>query len=364
VFSEDYDAANPCSHDDMNDGKMKPSPSGDKGKEAAEDSKEGGGKDEEKDPLEDLAKDVRKAERGHKSQTPEKRNQKSIERETNRPYREYTQYTRRRDQLSEPIDEMAEFFRSIVSERSKHVRLLSGPRAEGQILDPATLAQAYADVQADNLRPLAYQEFESHEREREASGKFDIYLVLDGSGSVQSSGMAPHIADAALLTLEGLDIFAEQIVEEERTTDLDLDLDVRSAAYVFGTEAVCVKPLSPRISRKERLDAYHMVQTDQGSTGDYKALQAIDQEITTEARQGDGRKRIIFFVADGGSDDPEILQASLSSLRSKGVIVVPIGIGSGAEAIRQVFGSDTHLLGSAEELPDYITRLLEAQIAS
>jgi len=269
----------------------------------------------------------------------------------------------RMESLSEPIDDMTEFFKTIIDERAVRVRRLSKPSAEGAIIDPASLAQSYVDVRAGNDHPQAYQDYEWREREREVTGKFDIFLVVDNSGSMHfDNGHSAQMAtDSSIIIMEGLDSFMEMIRAREGQDRVRLDLDVRTALYAFGSEAHCLKELSHDLDRKERLDIFASMKKEMGGTADFLALEQILSTIQQE-EDGDKRQRIILFVADGGSNDPERLQLVVAALQQEGCIVLPVGIGENADDIQQVFGADTEMVGDVDQLPEQLTSKLKDAI--
>ncbi|MBP9826859.1 VWA domain-containing protein [Candidatus Saccharibacteria bacterium] len=314
------------------------------------------------DKIADMAEKIKATAKSRKPKSPEEKLKESIEKETGRSIYEYQAYMARFERYRREIEDMMDFFKQIVTERSSRVRRLSKPRTEGAILDPTTLAQTYTDIRAGVMQPPAYQDYEYKNREREVSGKFDIYVALDASGSMLESGFSQVAADAALIIMEGLDGYMQAIREEEQTEGIDLDLDARTAMYLFGSEAECVKSLSTQLDRKERLDLYHGAMKDHGSTGDYLALQQILQQV--RASNDEKRHRIIFFIADGGSDSPSELLSVVTALKAEGCIMIPIGLSGKAESLRDIFGSDTKMIEEIEQLPEYLVTTLEEEIRS
>jgi Mg-chelatase subunit ChlD len=322
--------------------------------------------EEEEEKLREHAKE--KAEQQARSQSPgnplseqERQLDEKVRKETGHSLQEQRQYHAEITKWQTVIQEMRDVFQQVINDRVAEKRGLSRRNfAEGAVLDPDRLVQTVIDIRNNNEEPEAFRDYETKKGEAQAIGKTDYVFLFDISGSMEGS-KADAAAASAVIGLEGLAALQRDVEEAEATQKVDLDLDIRTAIYVFGDRAVCVKPLSTKVSPKERLDTYAAVaDPNDGSTQDYLALEEVEGwEVEPD------RRRILIAVSDGGSNDgfndtsPRARRA-IDKLRGKGWFVYGISIGSDeAEAL---YKPTARRVDDPAKLPETIQGFIESTI--
>jgi hypothetical protein len=322
--------------------------------------------EEEEEKLREHAKE--KAEQQARSQSPqnplseqERQLDEKVRKETGHSLQEQRQYHAEITKWQTVIQEMRDVFQQVINDRMAEKRGLSRRNfAEGAVLDPDRLVQTVIDIRNNNEEPEAFRDYETKKGEAQAIGKTDYVFLFDISGSM-SGTKAEAAAASAVIGLEGLAALQRDVEEAEATQKVDLDLDIRTAIYVFGDRAVCVKPLSTKVSPKERLDTYAAVaDPNDGSTQDYLALEEVEGwEVEPD------RRRILIAVSDGGSNDgfndtsPRARRA-IDKLRGKGWFVYGISIGSDeAEAL---YKPTARRVDDPAKLPETIQGFIESTI--
>ena len=323
------------------------------------------------DDLDDITKQVkdikREAAATAAQNTPEARAKQALQdrigaEHTPRSYHNYINTIRAHNA---EIDEMAEFFRSLIDERLKQTRTLNKPAPQGPVLNPNTLAQTYTDLKTGVPQPpQAFLEYGVREAEREAEGSYDCFLVVDDSGSMEGE-KSKQARIAAMIFLEGLGAFERQIREQEEQQGIQLKWDVRSAVFTFGSTASEVKPIGPELTDKARLDVQKAIKGGSGSTADYLALEAIRQQIEREIATNPstkGRRRLVYVITDGQSDNQAELGNTLKRLQELGVEVVGIGIVDGS--VEAVYPKGSKTIADAKDLPQTLIDAMEASMRS
>ena len=280
---------------------------------------------------------------------------------TPKTYRNYINTIRAH---SAEIEQMQEFFGSLINERLKQTRTLNEPAPQGPVLNPNTLAQTYTDLKTGVPQPpQAFLEYGIRVAEREAEGSYDCYLVVDDSGSMngEKSGQARL---AAMIFLEGLGAFERQIREQEQQEGIQLKWDVRTSVFTFGSSASEVKPIGPELTDKSRLDVQKAISGASGGTADFLALEAIATQIEDEILKdpsSKGRRRLVYVITDGESDDTDQLRDILDKLNSLEVEVVGIGIVDGS--VEAVYPKGSKTIASAKDLPQTLVDSMEASMS-
>ena len=321
------------------------------------------------DDLDDITKQVedikREAAAAAAQNTPEAKARQALQdrigaEHTPRSYHNYIKAIRAHNA---EIDEMAEFFRSLINERLKQTRTLNKPAPQGPVLNPNTLAQTYTDLKTGVPQPpQAFLEYGVREAEREAEGSYDCFLVVDDSGSMEGE-KSEQARIAAMIFLEGLGAFEREIREQEEQQGIQLKWDVRSAVFTFGSTASEVKPIGPELTDKARLDVQKAISGGSGSTADYLALEEILQQIEREIATNPstkGRRRLVYVITDAESDNQAELGNTLKRLQELGVEVVGIGIVDGS--VEAVYPKGSKTIADAKDLPQTLIDAMEASM--
>lgn len=288
-------------------------------------------------------------------------------------------YRRRVSELAEAIERMRQVFERVISERLGSRGTMSRiAHSEGEDLAGHALASALAEARAGVPAPRAFTRREHRPRRTRRAGSTDYVLLVDRSASMQGPP-AEAAADAMIILSEALAAAGRDITHAGSRTDLDLDLDLRTSLVVFDAEPLVLKPLSRGMDDAHRLALHGATRSPRGATNDAAALRAAAVEFGIAPRTnspaggtgrllGEGepassleRKRVLFIVGDGGSNDPGAAHREFRKLRAAGVSVHAIGIGSGELVDR--FAPGGVRLDDPRSLPDTILRLIERELA-
>jgi hypothetical protein len=261
------------------------------------------------------------------------------------------------------IEELRSVFRRIITERKKRVPAPQYPLAEGDILSYP--AEAVVRTRAGEQEPDVWEDIETKERQDKEIGNFDVIIVGDVSGSMRQGGKAEEQRLAIVLLLEALREFAEDL--DIMRAELREDLDVRTAGWVFGSRAECLKPLSSELTEKERVGMYKRLnQPDGDSTCDYLVLEQLLAQLTDEeidALQSGKLKKLIIVMSDGESQDADRVGRSLKKLRENGAAVVGVGITNAGAAIIETYAPEARICKKASDLALTLAELLKEHLA-
>ena len=291
---------------------------------------------------------------------PQRAHDQQLREETGYGLREHQAYQADVAENSEAIARMRDIYRSVINERIALKRGLSRTTySEGAILDPNRLPQTIIDIKSGVHEPEAYQQYERRKGETTAVGKTDYIFVFDCSGSMFQGETGKQPADAAaqsaLILVEGLSAMQRDIEAAEAEYDMDLELDIRTALYTFGSSAECVKPLGNTLSDKDRLAIVHKIKQGRGSTADFLALEAI-ADIPLES----DRQRIVVVVTDGGSDNDAQSRAAQNRLKQQGIHVYGVSINSDKAA--ELYAPNAKRIDDAKQLPDALEVFIEGTL--
>ncbi|QBE47449.1 vWA domain-containing protein [Leucobacter triazinivorans] len=273
------------------------------------------------------------------------------------------EYRARAAELTPAIERMREVWARVIAERVARVRTI-GRRAvpEGETLDPQSLAGAFAEARSGVQRPAAFLRRETRPRRTRRAGSTDYVVLVDRSASMQGRPAAAA-ADATLVMLEALAGAERDIAHAEERQGIELDLDIRTALVLFDAETQLVKPLSRGLDDTVRLDMVAGIRSPRGSTNDGAALRlAAEQLGLLGGSTGDGRerRRVVIVVSDGGSNDEAASAREMLRLRSAGVGVHGIGIGSD-EVVRRYAPSSSRV-DDPREIAEAMQRLVESEL--
>ncbi len=287
---------------------------------------------------------------------------KKVRDETGHSLQEQRRYNAEIVKWQSAIAEMRDVFQRVINERVAQKRGLSRRTfTEGAVLDPDRLVQTVIDVRNNVEEPEAFKDYETKKGETQAIGKTDYVFMFDVSHSMKGE-KAVNAASTAVIGLEGLAALQRDVEEAEAAHKIDLELDIRTAIYIFGDEAACVKPLSTRVSPKERLDTYAALANPNGSsTQDFLAL----EEIESWSSEPD-RRKILIAVSDGASNDgyhdtSYRAREAIDRLRGDGWFVYGISIGS--RKAEHLYRPNARRVNNPDKLPQTIHSFIEATIS-
>jgi len=254
------------------------------------------------------------------------------------------------------IGQMHGVFEQFINERAGLKWRLSHQHAEGVLLDPDNLARTIIQMSTgreDDAKP--YMDYERLEKNREMSGKLDLWLAVDCSGSMQGT-KARVAAESAVAVLEGLDDFNQMVQETSKSLGYELDYDARTAVVTFGDDARVTKPLGLTLTTKERMQAIDGIQNPSSSdTRDYLALNKVLDFYSSEPSAD--RKKIVVVLTDGKSGSVGKLGEMLASLKQvPNLGVYAIGIEDDSAEINYAPNGKT--IQNVNELPDTLSTMV------
>lgn len=316
--------------------------------------------DEDQEKVHERAKQNDKNSRKPPVDNHERMMDEKLRAETGHGLREQRQYDAEILKWQSSIEEMRQVYQQIISERVAVRRGLSRrTMPEGAILDPDRLSQVVIDGKAGANEPDVFRDYEAKKGTSETVGKTDYIFLFDVSGSMNFYGgeKARAAASSAVIGLEGLAAMQRDIEAAEATHHTDLDLDIRTAIYTFGEDSTCVKPLSPHVRPKERLDTYAAILgANDGRTNDFMGLEEIGR-LPVES----DRRQIVIAVSDGESDNPGKARRAIDSLRGAGWFVYGISIGS--DEAENLYRPTAKRIDDPALLPKTIAGFIESTIS-
>lgn len=281
--------------------------------------------------------------------------------------REYQRYFSQLENLENPetgekvLEELRKIFKRIIAERKKDRYAPKHPLSEGEVL--INPSEAVVSVLAGENEPEVWQSQEKKDLPQELFGDFDVTLVCDRSISMNKEQKAAEQKKAAILILEALKEFCDEL--DEMRSDLKHDLNVRSEVWGFGglSEVGMLKPLSEQLTEKQRVSVYQeLAQTPGDSTMDFLALEKIRDEVTPEEwRKIESKKlrKVIIVLTDGGSSDSAKVQQLLRQFETAGVAVAAIGITASGRPAETTYAPNGQTCESVENLAVVLADLLK-----
>lgn len=282
---------------------------------------------------------------------------KKVRDETGHSLQEQRRYNAEIVRWRSAIQKMRDVFQHVINERVAQKRGLSRRTfTDGAVLDPDRLVQTVIDVRSNIEEPEAFKNYVVKRGEARSIGKTDYVFMFDVSGSMGRKN-AVNAASSVVIGLEGLAALQRDVAEAEAVHKADIELDIRTAIYIFGDEAACVKPLSTTVTLKERLDTYAaVIDPHGGNTRDFLAL----EEIARWPSESD-RRRMLIVVSDGGSNDSARARHAIEKLRDQGWFVYGISIGS--DEAEHLYHPTARRVDDPDKLQTTIHDFIEATIS-
>lgn len=313
--------------------------------------------EEEHDKFKEVIKEAAK-DQAKKARTidPTRELDRQLRDETGFGLHEHDRYKNEVAKQLDAINRMREVFRSVINEHVATRRGLSRrAHTDGAILDPDHLAQTVIDIKSGVHQPEAFKHYESKRGRTEAVGNTDYIFVFDGSDSMAGE-RAQSAAISGLIMLEALAGVERDVQAAEAEYDLDLELDIRTALYIFGDQSTCLKPLGNGLSDRERLTTQRQIAAaSEGGTSDFLALEDIERLPGKAERQ-----RIVIVVTDGESADSARTTAAIRRLRSQDIHVYGVGIES--DAATDLYKPHAKRIDTPAALPDVLESFINETI--
>ena len=292
---------------------------------------------------------------------PEDADRKSYEVEHGVSWDDTQEYLREFKLVEPYVNELKKVFERIIARRIEMKRRLRARGKEGAVLDPGLLTQAKIDADAGTVDTPVWRQYEKRPVEVTAPGSFEVSLVCDLSGSMESPiDKLVQQRQCAILFMEALKDFHEMAEEAEHEME---PLSVKSEVRGFGDFEIDLKTLGPTLTELTRIAVYKNLRSAPGaSTWDYESLETIENSIDDEKRRlvaEKALKKAVIVFSDGQSSNAERVQQALKRLRDLGITVVGVGITEYAAAIENTYKPDGKVCKEVKELPETLSNLLK-----
>jgi hypothetical protein len=271
-------------------------------------------------------------------------------------------YRKEYEEVAPLVHELREVFKKIVARRLRERwRISPQLETEGEVLDEETLAESYIESTAGG-KPAAFREITRSKKEQEAYGSLDMTLVNDLSGSMNEGMKLAMDRKSKLLFLESLADFQKEIKEAEYESGVSLGLEVRTETRAFGDFGDAeLKPLSPDLSEKDKIEIWKRLHRGDGGTPDYLSLEAVEKSLTLEYEEelkNKRKRKVVVVLSDGESQDAARVQSVCERLRQKGVIVSAFGMTSSGQAVKETYKPDAEVIEDIRELPKAMQNII------
>ena len=247
-------------------------------------------------------------------------------------------------------DALAKLFNAIVESRKTTASVYDGQvrRREGGegIQD---IVRHRIGILAGESDPMSREKPADEIKEEEILGGFDVYIIGDKSGSMQSTIEDEHLWQmqrrASYLIFSSLYRFERNLgragLQKENA------LSARTQGISFRGDAPddidLDKSLSPTFTAKDKVKMWRSLTNQGGGNGDVAALSYIYEQIQTEIQElekrgvKDNRLRIVIVYSDGAPDSPRGVQALAEKLGKLNVVVVGMGLTETAVAVPIIY---------------------------
>lgn len=272
------------------------------------------------------------------------------------------------------IEPLRQIFRRIIEQRKIPVRHLAALKEEGVMIDPGLVAQTFMDVRAGIENPKTMKDFEGVLIDETVPTNFEITVVGDRTGSMQSGTKIAEQRRSCVLLMEALKEFSDMTEDQG---PLAIDLGVRSEVLSFGDNpqrTEVLKPLSKELTERQRVAVYKsLAVADSGTNNEEVMLANILTSIQQEAakdptyldkiKSGKLRKFVIILT-DGMVGNLSATRTGLDRLRELGVVVAGVGMTSGGEDAVKTYAPDGRVCYDVSNLPKTLEEMLSEYLGA
>lgn len=284
---------------------------------------------------------------------------------------DYAQEYRKIESYIEPLRQI---FRRIIEQRKIPVRHLAALREEGVMIDPGLVAQTFMDVRAGIESPKTMKDFEGALIDENVPTNFEVTIVADRTGSMQSGRKIPEQRSSVVLAMEALKEFSDMTEDQ---SPLTIDLGVRSEVLSFGDSpqrTEVLKPLSKELTERQRVTvSKSLAIADSGINNEQvmlaNILTSIQQETARDPAYLDKIKsgklrKFVIILTDGIVGNFSATRTELVRLRELGVVVAGVGITSGGEDAVRTYAPDGRVCYDVSNLPKTLEEMLSKYLGS
>lgn len=250
------------------------------------------------------------------------------------------------------VDALSRLFNAIVESRKSVAVAYDGPvrrREGGEGIED--IVRHRVGISARDADPMSREKPVEETKEEKTIGGFDLYLIGDKSGSMQSSVEGERLWQmqrrAEYLIFSSLHRF-EKNLERAGLQKKDA-LSVRTQGISFrgsGSDDIDLdKPLSGNFTAGDKVKLWRSL-TEQGTgNGDVAALSYIFEQIEAEIQEVEkrggrnNRLRMIIACSDGGPDSPTGVRELAQKLGRLSAVVVGVGLTETAAAVPVIYNT-------------------------
>lgn len=248
------------------------------------------------------------------------------------------------------VDALSRLFNAIVESRKSSIPVYDGPvrkREGGEAIED--VVRHKIGILAGEADPLSREKPAEETKEEKLIGGFDLYIIGDKSGSMQSEVEGEALWQmqrrAEYLIFSSLHRFERNL--ERAGLQKENALSVRTQGISFRgnnpDDLDTDKPLSPDFTAQDKIKMWHSL-TEQGSgNGDVAALSFIYEQIQNEIKDVEkrgaknDRLRLIIACSDGGPDNPAGVQKLAEEIGKSNAVVVGMGLTETAAAVPIIY---------------------------
>ncbi len=270
------------------------------------------------------------------------------------------------------VDALSRIFNAIVESRKVLGEEYSGPlrkREGGEYIED--IVRHAIGVRAGESDPVSREKPTPEEQYEPIIGGFDLYIIGDKSGSMQSTvdGESLWVIQrrAMYLILSSLYRFEKAIQRAGISRKNSLSIQTQCISFRGdGKEDIdCDKPLSDVFSPEDKVRMWHSI-TQQGSgNGDVTALTQILTQIRNEREKiekkggKDTRLRLVIACSDGGPDNPAHVRQRAEELGELNAVVVGLGLTETAQTVPMTYNtphSHGEIVKDINDLPSVVAK--------
>lgn len=252
------------------------------------------------------------------------------------------------------LDSLEEAYRQFISNEIV-TRITTVQGRNGAEIYSGALALGYVESLAGIDNPAVWHESVEVEQIVPGKGAFDVVILTDASGSMDTGGHAEPASEYTAVAQVGFERYNNSVLE---LVGSDWpELLSRMAVVSFGGLPTVQRPLVAFGTEKQHLDAFHHVRkAEEGDTSISEAL-AIVPMLFENAEPLPERRKVVIVLTDGHDSDKLATDAQIAELSKSGFDVRIWNMSSN----RKGFAGE-ELISSAKDLPRLMVSLAESVI--
>lgn len=262
-----------------------------------------------------------------------------------------------RDETGKKVfDQLINLFDTIKSENSKYRHNIRGTvdQEHGERLYGPAVASSIASVLWGETNPEMRAKDMKQEKSKQYRGNIEVDIFADGTGSMEWIKNKDQ-KQAVILMLEALKKLEDK--SRKSVNPLITPFKIKTSMSIFGKRSRRVKELWSWVSDRERIAVLNALNEDDGpDNNEWVLLEQARYEFAEKPQHyRDGikkwyPKKIIFILTDGWQDVYEYkkkLEQAIQNFRDAWVIVYGVAMGSYADDVDEIYGSQYSHQGGA-----------------